>query len=314
MTCQTGRVALDPSLQSLLAQMPFEHIADVGIERFRSAYLERTARAPNGIELQQIQDLTIGDDLGVRIYRPKGHQVGSAIVLYLHGGGWTVGNLDTHDHTAREIAAQTSAVVVSVDYRLAPEHPYPAAVDDAWLALRWVSEHAVSLGADPGRLAVAGDSAGGNLCAVLTQLARDNSGPAISFQLLWYPAKTLDPLLASMTQNADAPILSRADMALFQRSYADDAVWASGPATLMPGVAADLTDLPPAYSATAQYDPLRDDGAQYAHALQDNGNSVELVNHPGLTHGFVGYGPWVPSAAAALAQSLAAIKAGLAPH
>jgi acetyl esterase len=304
-------MALDPSLQSLFAAVPFEHVADVGIERFRSLYLERAARAPSSIDLADIQDRTIGDDLGIRIYRPKDHQAGSAIVLHLHGGGWAVGNLDTHDHIAREIAVQTSAVVVSVDYRLAPEHPYPAAVEDAWLALQWVSEHAVSLGADPRRLAVAGDSAGGNLCAVLTQLARDNGGPAISFQLLWYPATTLEPGLASMTQNAEAPILSRADMAFFQRCYADDAVWASGPATLLPGAAADLTDLPPAYIATAQYDPLRDDGARYAQLLQDNGNSVELVNHPELTHGFVGYGTWVPSAAAALAQSLTAMKAGL---
>jgi acetyl esterase len=302
---------LDPALQALFDRVTFDHISDVGVERFRALYLERAALAPSPVVIADVSDRTICGGLGARIYRPDPGATGAAVVVLFHGGGWTIGNLDTHDHLAREIARQTDAVVVSVDYRLAPEHPYPAAVEDAWSALQWVAEHAAELGGDPARLAVAGDSAGGNLAAVVAQMARDHGGPALRFQLLWYPATSLDPDLPSMTDNAEAPILNRADMLLFQHCYTGDSDPSSFPAGVVPA-RGDLTGLPPAYIATAGFDPLRDDGALYAELLQAGGGDVELRLHDGLTHGFIGYAQWVPSAAAALARSLSALEIGLA--
>ncbi len=303
-------MVLDPDLQALFDRVRFDHISELGVDRFRETYLERAALSPSPIVIAQVQDRTIDGGVGIRIYRADPGAVGAAVVVLFHGGGWTVGNLDTHDHLAREVARQTDALVVAVDYRLAPEHPYPAAVEDAWTALRWVAEHAAELGGDPGRIAVAGDSAGGNLAAVLAQMARDAGGPAVRFQLLWYPATVMDPALPSMTENADAPILGLADMRVFQQCYTGGHDWSDQPAGVVPA-RGDLTRLPPAYIMTAQYDPLRDDGARYAELLQANGNAVELVDHEGLVHGFLGCVQWVPSAAAALAHSLTAMRAAL---
>ena len=299
---------LDPDVQRLFAKVPFEHIADVGVERFRATYVERAALAPSRVAVAAVEDRVVPGGPPVRIYRPSPVD-GLGVVLLIHGGGWTVGNLDTHDNLARETAVQTGAVVVSVDYRLAPEHPFPAAVDDCWAALTWLVEHAAEFGGDPRRIAVAGDSAGGNLAAVMTQKARDAGGPTIRFQLLWYPATVLDPALPSMSVNAEAPILSAADMDLFQRCYLGDTP-AVDP-SVVPGRATDLTGLPPAHVAVAELDPLHDDGARYAELLQANGIAAELADHDGLTHGFVGYVQWVPAAAGALARSLAAVTAVL---
>jgi acetyl esterase/lipase len=230
-------------------------------------------------------------------------------VVYFHGGGFVIGDLDSHDPIARGVALGAGAVVVAVDYRLAPEHPYPAAVEDAFTALRWVSEHAAELGADPARLAVAGDSAGGNLSAVVAQLARDAGGPPVAFQLLWYPATTLDGSLPSVAENAQAPVLSAADMATFQRLYLGDRDPADRPATLAPARAADLSGLPPAYIATAGYDPLRDDGERYDQLLRAAGVPVELSEEETLVHGYLSLGMAVPAVASAFARSLAALKA-----
>lgn len=304
---------LDPALQALFDKVRFDHISDLGVDRFREIYLERAALAPSPTVIADVRDRTTGGSgpgIGIRVYRPDLAVADAPVIVFFHGGGWTIGNLDTHDHLARETARQTEAVVVSVDYRLAPEHPYPSAVDDAWSALQWVARHAAELGGDPARIAVAGDSAGGNLAAVVAQMARDHGGPALRFQLLWYPATAFDETLPSMTDNAAAPILSREDMLLFQRCYFGDADPSMLPAGAVPA-RGDLRNLPPAYVMTAQYDPLRDDGALYAELLRTNGNAVELQQHDGLTHGFLGCVQWVPAAAAALAQSLAALKAGL---
>ena len=298
---------LDPAVQRLFEKVPFEHIADVGVESFRATYLQRAALAPSRVEVFSVEDRLIPGGPEVRVYRPT-EASGLGMVLLLHGGGWTVGNLDTHDNLARETAVQTGAIVVSVDYRLAPEHPHPAAVDDCWAALNWVVENAEQLGGDAERLAVAGDSAGGNLAAVLTHRARV-SGPSIRFQLLWYPATLLDPSQPSMQANADAPVLNAADIALYQRCYVGD-VEPVDPA-VVPGRAATFAALPPAYIAVAEFDPLHDDGLAYADLLRSNDVAVQTADHAGLTHGFVGYVQWVPSAAVALAQSLAALTAVL---
>ena len=235
--------------------------------------------------------------------------------MFFHGGGFALGDLDTHDVTAREHAVGAGSVVVSVDYRLAPEHPYPAAVEDAWAATRWVAAHGGEFGADPTRMAVAGDSAGGNLAAVVAQLARDEvrsgSGPRLAFQLLWYPSTMWDTTLPSFAENADAPVLDSAALVAFTAWYAGHVDLTDPPAGLAPGRAADLTGLAPAYIAIAGHDPLRDDGARYAELLAAAGVDVELDHAEALVHGYLGYAGVVPAATDASDRGLAALRAAL---
>lgn len=194
-----------------------------------------------------------------------------------------------------------------------PEHPYPAGIDDSWAALRWVGENAAELGGDPSRIAVAGDSAGGNISAVMAQLARDVGGPPLVFQLLWYPTTMADLSLPSFTENADAPILDRDVIDAFLAWYVpglDISDHTMLPTTLAPGNA-DLSGLPPAFIGTAEHDPLRDDGACYAELLTAAGVSVELSNEPTMVHGYVNFALVVPAAAEATGRGLAALKRAL---
>jgi acetyl esterase len=229
----------------------------------------------------------------------------------VHGGGWCVGDLADYDGIARRHVVGADAVVVSVDYRLAPEHPYPAAVDDAWAATQWVAAHADELGADPNRLAVAGDSAGGNLAAVVAQLARDAGGPQLLFQLLWYPSTTFDTSLPSYTENANAPILGTDACKAYSRWYVGDLDTSNIPATLAPARCTDLTGLPPTYIAVAGHDPLRDDGVRYAELLTAAGVPVELHNAETLVHGYVGYDGVVPAATEAVERGMSALRKAL---
>jgi acetyl esterase/lipase len=231
--------------------------------------------------------------------------------VYFHGGGFALGDLDTHDGTAREHAVGADSVVFSVDYRLAPEHPYPAAVDDAWAATLWVAAHAEDFGADGTRLAVAGDSAGGTLAAVVAQRARDAGGPSLKFQLLWYPSTHWDMTLPSFAENSDAPVLDTATIAGFSRWYAGDADLLNPPAGMAPGRATDLSGLAPAYIAVAGHDPLRDDGIRYAELLAAAKTPVQLDHAETLVHGYLGYSGVVPAATTATKAGLAALRAAL---
>jgi acetyl esterase len=302
---------IDPVMKSVLDAVPMASIAEVGYQGLRDAIRERMAALPPPAELPRVADRTITGGIKTRIYWPVSDPSDLPVVVFYHGGGWVIGDLDSHDATARAIAGGVGAVVVAVDYRLAPEHPYPAAVDDAFAALKWVSEHAAELGADPSRLAVAGDSAGGNLAAVVAQLARDAGGPPIKFQLLWYPPTDLDSSLPSMGENADAPRLTAADTNALLALYLTGHDPRARPATLAPARAENFAGLPRAYIATAQYDPIHDDCVRYAELLRAAGVPVEHHNAETLVHGYASFSTAVPAAAAAVALALAAVKAAL---
>src|SRR5262245_1883611 len=224
MSVAEERPAVDAILLKVLEAVPFQLTTDGGVEAARQRFRDLPRRAVHPDV--RTEDRTIDGPAGpipIRIYWPPSRSDATLpVVVFLHGGGWCVGDLDTYDGDARNHAVGAGAVVVSVEYRLAPEHPYPAAVEDVWAATQWAAAHAGEHGADPERLAVAGDSAGGNLAAVVALLARDAGAPPIRFQLLWYPATTWDTSLPSFAENANAPLLGVAAVKALSRWYVGD--------------------------------------------------------------------------------------------
>jgi len=308
---------LDAILQKVLDAVPFQLTTDGGVEAARKRFRDLPRREVHP-ELRAENHVVDGPagPIPIRVYWPPDVGQMPPIVVFVHGGGFAVGDLDTHDKEARLHAVGAGALVVSIDYRLAPEHPYPAAVDDVWAATRWVAAHGGHFGADPARLAVAGDSAGGTLSAVVCQMARDAGGPPIAFQLLWYPGTTFDRSLPSFTENADAPILDTRSTEAFTSWYAGDIDLSDPPPRLAPARAKDFAGLPPAYIAVAGHDPLRDDGIRYAELLSAAGVPVELDNATTLVHGYLGYAGVVPAATEALERGLRALKVSISrpPH
>jgi acetyl esterase/lipase len=304
---------IDPILLKVLDAVPFRLSTDDGVDAARQRLRDLPHR-PLHPELR-IEDRAIpgpAGPIGIRIYWPRTDPAGRApVLLYFHGGGFVVGDLDTHDGTARQHAVGADAIVVSVDYRLAPEHPYPAAVEDAWAATLWVTERGHEIGADTTRIAVAGDSAGGTIAAVTAQRARDRGAPPIAFQLLWYPSTLWEPSLPSFTENATAPILDAKAIAAFSRWYAGEVDLSDPPPGMAPGRAQHLGDLPPAYIGVAGHDPLRDDGIRYGELLAAAGVPVEVHNAETMVHGYLGYAGVVPAATDGLERGLAALRNGL---
>ncbi len=241
------------------------------------------------VELAALEDVTITGrhgEIPIRIYKPV-EQDNLPVLVFYHGGGWVIGSIETHDTICRRLAKESGRVVFSVDYRLAPEYKFPVPVDDCFDALQWVSENAAAYGGDPARLAVGGDSAGGNLAAVMAQLARDNNGPAIEKQLLIYPAVDTSKTYPSAEELPDAPILTKKDMDWFLEKYINSKEDTQDPC-LSP-LLNTLNGLPPAFVITAEYDPLRDQGNAYAEALQAAGVKTKHKQYPRQVHGFVSF-------------------------
>jgi acetyl esterase len=236
------------------------------------------------IAVGSVRDISIpvdGAEIGARVYTPEG-DAPHPVVVFFHGGGWVICSLETHDNIARSICRDSDAVVVSVDYRMAPEHRFPTAAHDCFAATKWVAANASSLGADASRLAVCGDSAGGNLSAVVSQMARDQGGPAISYAALIYPAVNMTAKGGSLDENATGYFLETADMEWFMNHYLTEAERSHVLAS--PLLHENLADLPPCFVATCEYDPLRDEGEAYADALRANGVHVSRKRYDGLIH------------------------------
>ncbi len=251
-----------------------------------------------------------GGELDARLYVGLGApRPPQPLLVYFHGGGWVIGDLDTHDALCRFLATFGGCRVLSVGYRLSPEHPFPAPVEDAVAAFAWAAENASELGADPARIAVGGDSAGGNLAAAVSLLSRDG-GPAPAMQLLLYPVVDAIGDQPSRATFADGFLLTRGDMEWFEAHYIPAGCEPDDPRISMMR-AEDLSGLPPAYVATAGFDPLRDEGEVYAGRMREAGVKVALQRHPSLIHGFANLTAICPSARAATHEVAGALRMGL---
>jgi acetyl esterase len=306
-------VPLDPQLQAMRDQRERDNVPPLYTMSLAEARAEDLAsiRASGGEPepVHEVTNLTItgpGGDLALRLYRPGGEGPLPAL-LYFFGGGWVLGTIDTADGVSRSLANASGALVVVAGYRLAPEHPFPAAVDDCYAAVRWVAGHAAEIGADPARLAVGGDSAGGNLAAVVALRARAG-GPALAGQLLVYP--NTDQLAddQSMRDSGDPFLFNRHSVAWYRQHYLANPGDAASPLA-SPLRAESLAGLPPALVITAEYDPLRDQGEAYARRLADDGVQVELSRYPGMAHGFFTMTGTVDASGAAIAQAASRLRA-----
>lgn len=233
-----------------------------------------------------------------------------AALIFFHGGGFVVGGLDTHDGICRMLCAEGNLRVIAVDYRLAPENPHPAAVEDALAATAWIAANAAGLGIDPGRIAVGGDSAGGALAAIVTQVARDKGGPVIAYQLLMFPNTQMDGETSSLNEYAVGYLLERHTIEWFNSQYAPDEASRASP-LVSPLRAADFARLPPAYVMLGGYDPLHDEGLAYAQKLRAAGVAVTVADHADMVHCFIYLDTVLPQAHTALAHAAHAVSAAL---
>ena len=277
-------VPIEVTRQALIAASTVK-MAPADLARVETRTISRTQYAFPASLAQNPTGGPSDDELRVRVYWPHGNGP-FAVCLYFHGGGWVLNNIDTHDDVARRLAEASGCVVVSVDYRLAPEHRYPAAVEDAYTALRWIVARADELQIDPNKIAVSGDSAGGNIAAAVCLMTRDRSGPAIAYQVLIYPITDCDLERPSYRENAEGYFLTTAQMRWFWQHYVRSADQMSEPYA-SPLRASTLKGLPPALILTAEFDPLRDEGEAYGEALQKAGIAAEVVRYEGLIHAFI---------------------------
>jgi acetyl esterase len=306
-----------------LAAKPLEQETPAEARAWRNQISHITsALAGPVVEMASVDDRTIpgvggpaqltgpAQPIPVRVYRPSAEE-NLPVLVYFHGGGWVFGTLDTVDRPCRALAHSAECVVVSVDYRLAPEHKFPAAADDAYAVVRYVAEHPAEFHADSTRIAVGGDSAGGNLSAAVSLMARDRGGPAIRFQLLVYPCVDYDDDRPSVHEYAEGHLLTRAALGWFWGHYVASAedgrhMYAS------PINAADLSGLPPALVITAECDPIRDQGEAYAQKLEAAGVPVEVRRYEGAIHAFFQMGAVIDAGRDAVADAGTALRAAFA--
>lgn len=284
----------DPQVQALLETMEQADLPPVHAltpEKAREQF-EQLSTLESVDDIDSTQSITIegpGGDLPLRLYRPNtDREQPLPVLVYLHGGGFVIGNIDTHDNVCRALANRASCLVVSVEYRLAPEDPFPAALEDAYAALEWVDEFIDTVGGDPERIALGGDSAGGNLTAGVTLLSADRDGPDIAHQLLVYPAVNIGTVnqMDSYETNGEGYFLDAAAMEWFGEMYIQDEIHTRNEYA-SPLLARDLSGLPPATVVTAGFDPLRDEGIEYADHLDSAGVAVEHHHYESMIHGFV---------------------------
>ena len=300
---------LHPQARALLEAV--ESLGDPPLELSTPAQV-RSLRAsrirPPTISLAEIRDVDAGG-VPARLYRPTDGR-GLGLAVYFHGGGWVVGSLDTHDHVARALASESACAVLSIDYRLAPEHPFPAGLQDAFTASRWASANAGRLGCDPDRVAIGGDSAGANLAAVVTQ----SGSPPVRFQLLVYPVTDARCGTRSHEAQKDGPWLTQAGMSWFVDHYLSGGDGAIDDPRVSPLLGGDeaLAKSPPTLVITAELDPLRDEGEAYAERLRSVGVPVELTRYDGMFHGFFSFGEELDDGRRAIAQAAEALANGLA--
>jgi acetyl esterase len=313
MPLDPAKVNLDPQAKALLdmiaqaGRIPYSQITP---PQARAQYIELCRRTRKTVDFPvSAVDQAIPGPAGAiptRLVRPRAAGAAPLPVLaYFHGGGWCIGDLDTHDAACRQLAAEAGCAVLAVDYRLAPEHPFPAAVDDCFAALRFLAAEGASLGLDPGRIAVGGDSAGGNLAAVTAIAARD-AGIALQGQVLIYPATDFSVARPSHDDYAEGFLLTRESIAWFSGNYLPEASrrdWRASPI-----LAADLTRLPPAIVIVGDCDPLRDESRDYAEKLRRAGNEATFHLYPGMIHGFFTMGGTIAAADRAIAQAAALLR------
>jgi acetyl esterase len=283
---------INPQVQALLDEFekqglpPFEQM---GVTQARVVALDFRGLQGEAEDIAEVRDILVPGPAGqlpVRVYHPSPGKT-LPLVIYFHGGGWVIGDLEIVDRPCRALANASQCVVASVNYRLSPETKFPGPVEDCYAATRWLAENTQAIGADSRFVAVAGDSAGGNLAAAVSLMARDRGGPAIAYQLLIYPvtAPAQGTQFASYRDNAEGYLLTRASMEWFWDHYLTSSDDGKNPYA-SPLLASDLSGLPPAMVITAEFDPLRDEGLAYAQRLRDAGVSVKSSHYDGMIHGF----------------------------
>ena len=302
---------LDPVVKMLLDQLAEAGgptLREAGVEQGRQQMQMLAMVEGDPIEVARVEAITVDGSIPARLYAASTDAALPVIVWY-HGGGFVIGDLETADRTCRKLAAGTGALVISIDYALAPERPFPAGPDDCIAALRWIVANAESLGGDPARVAVAGDSAGGNMAAVTAIRARDEH-IALRHQLLVYPVTDCTMTSTSYAENAEGYLLTADSMDWFIGHYLSGGADAKDP-RVSPLYADDLRGLAPALVITAEFDPLRDEGEAYAQRLEEAGNEVVLQRFDGQIHGFFPLGSVIPAANDAVALAIQHLKAAL---
>ncbi|MCP3733513.1 alpha/beta hydrolase [Sphingomonas sp. RP10(2022)] len=309
-------MALDPMIEGMLSQQPaWPPVRGVPLQELRANVRATSIQIPPpAVTLASVADRAVpspAGDIPVRVYTPEGAGP-FPVVVYFHGGGFILGDLDTQDMIARGLAGGAGALVVSVDYRLAPEHPFPAATDDGYAVVQWIAAHGAEIGGDPARIAVAGDSAGGVLAYAMALQALNAGGPRLAAVVNWYgPAQHPVPDGGSMAEFADGPIVRADDAHYFHELYITDPAQ-DGDYRVSATRAPDHRGLPPHLIGSAECDPLRDVTEMYAPVLRAAGVEVEVKRYPGMVHGFVSWVGFLPGAQTAMADACAFLKRAFA--